>query len=160
MAINRFAVAAAISFALLAACAAKPCRELRQPKRDETAAQTAGVNTGSSAPAPVATPPTLRTQATGASTGGPVSTASQTAGNVFVFKADGSLQCGMGKAIAIEEMEKELKGIKVLSRDKRPDGMMHIQVCGSPTGIINVYEIPAANLADAEARGFKRLERP
>ncbi len=149
------------ALALFGACANKPCRELRQPNRDETnVAAPVAANAGSSAPAPVATPPTLRTQATGASSGGPVSTTTQTSGNVFVFKADGSLQCGMGKAISAEDMEKELKGIKVFSRDKRPDGMMHIQVCGSPTGIINVYEIPAEKLSDAEARGFKKLERP
>lgn len=166
-----------LSIATLVACANKPCRELRQPNRDETVSATApGGATGSSAPAPFATPATLRTQATGASSGGPVSTSNPTpgsgtntsgtpvvqqkSGSLFVFKADGSLQCGMGKAISLEDMEKELKGIKVLSRDKRPDGMMHIQVCGSPTGIINIYEIPAANLADAESRGFKKLERP
>lgn len=80
-------------------------------------------------------------------------------GSVFIFKADGSLQCGEAKGLAAEEMEKELKGIKVLSREKRSDGMMHIQVCGSPTGMINVYEIPAAALPDAEKRGFKLLPR-
>lgn len=160
-------VAASFALLLLVACANGPCRQLRQPQRDSTQSSVttekqAGTSTS---PAPVATPPTLRTAATGASSGGPVSTANQNsnagtaATNVFVFKADGSLQCGMGKAISIEDMEKELKGIKVLSRDKRPDGMMHIQVCGSPTGVINIYEISASQLKEAEARGFKKLEK-
>ena len=167
-------IAVAFSSVLfLVACANGPCRQLRQPQRDSTqgAATNEKAPGTSSAPAPVATPPTLRTAPTGASTGGPVSTSNQpsstpvnqpaatASGNVFVFKADGSLQCGMGKPISAEEMEKELKGIKVLSRDKRPDGMMHIQVCGSPTGIINVYEIPASQLAEAQSRGFKQLEK-
>jgi glucose/arabinose dehydrogenase len=153
------------AMALLAACANGPCRQLRAPQRESAQSETQASNASSktpgtsSAPAPAATPPTLRTAPTGASTGGPVSTTTQPAGNVFVSKADGSLQCGMGKAISAEEMEKELKGIKVLSRDKRSDGMMHIQVCGSPTGMINVYEIPASSLAEAEARGFKKVER-
>ena len=72
-------------------------------------------------------------------------------------KADGSLQCGAQKGIAVELMEKDLRGIKVLSRDKRSDGKMHIQLCGSPTGMINVYEISESQLKDAEARGFKKL---
>ena len=76
---------------------------------------------------------------------------------VLVYKADGSLQCGQGKGVSIDEMEKQLKGIKVLSRDKRPDGKMHIQLCGSPTGVINVFEISETNLKDAESRGFKKL---
>ncbi len=75
---------------------------------------------------------------------------------VLVAKEDGSLQCG-SKGISTEEMEKQLKGIKVLSRDKHADGKMHIQVCGSRTGMVNVYEIPASSLSEAESRGFKKI---
>jgi hypothetical protein len=77
---------------------------------------------------------------------------------VFVYKADGSLQCNMAKGIAPEEMEKELGGIQVFSRATRADGKMHIQVCGSPTGQVNVFEIPSSSLKDAEKRGFKKFE--
>lgn len=77
---------------------------------------------------------------------------------VLVYKADGSLQCGMAKGIPAEEMEKDLGGIKVFSRMNQPDGKMHIQVCGSPTGRVNVYEIPISSLKDAEKRGFKKFE--
>lgn len=76
--------------------------------------------------------------------------------HVYVFKYDGSLQCKKGKAIAPETMAKELQGIPVYSSVKKSDGMMHIQVCGSITGMANVFEIPAAALKQAESRGFKK----
>lgn len=75
--------------------------------------------------------------------------------HIFVYKYDGSLQCGKGKAIAPEVMAKELSGIQVFSSEKRSDGLMHIQVCGSITGKTNVFEIPASSLKQAESRGFK-----
>ncbi len=75
---------------------------------------------------------------------------------VTVYKYDGSLQCGLGKAVPLEEMEKELEGIPVVSRVNRPDGLMHIQVCGQPTGQVNAYEIPENFLELAETKGFKK----
>ena len=122
-------------------------------RNPELAAQAGG---DAAVPAPATATPILTspTNKVGTAKMSSKSTASNT---VLVFKADGSLQCGQGKGVAIEEMEKELKGIKVLSRDKRPDGKMHIQLCGSPTGVINVFEISEKNLKDAEARGFKKL---
>jgi hypothetical protein len=75
--------------------------------------------------------------------------------HVFVFKHDGSLQCGRGKAIAVDVMEKQLAGITVYSREKKSDGMMHIQACGTITGMTNVYEIAQKDLKKAEAKGFK-----
>lgn len=75
---------------------------------------------------------------------------------VFIFKYDGSLQCKMGKPIDVDVMAKELKGITIYSSQKKPDGLMHIQVCGSATGIANVYEIPASSLKAAEGKGFKK----
>lgn len=150
---------------VIQACANGPCRQLRSPQRAATqaeaqAASPNGPAGNSTAPAAAATPPTLRTSPTGASSGGPVVATTQETGNVFVFKADGSQQCGMGKAISVQDMEKELKGIRVFSREKKPDGLMHIQVCGSPTGIINVYEISVNDLSKAVELGFKKLERP
>lgn len=73
---------------------------------------------------------------------------------VRVFKPDGSLQCGQGRAIAVEVMAKELAGIKIYSQKRLNDGQMRIQVCGSPTGEANVYEIPKENLEDALKKGF------
>ena len=76
---------------------------------------------------------------------------------VNVFKPDGSLQCNMGQSIPAEEMEKQLSGIRVISRKRQSDGKMHMQLCGAATGYLNVYEIPETSLADALARGFKKL---
>lgn len=77
---------------------------------------------------------------------------------VFVAKLDGSLQCGLGQPQSLEDMERDqLAGIHVFSREKRPDGLMRAQVCGQPTGMANVYEISATDLAKAESRGFKRF---
>lgn len=85
-----------------------------------------------------------------------VTSPAKTTDRIFVYKYDGSLQCGMGKAIALDTMAKELNGIQVISSVKKPDGLMHIQVCGSITGQANVYEIPAKYLKVAEAKGFKK----
>jgi hypothetical protein len=79
-----------------------------------------------------------------------------TGGNVIVYKEDGSLQCAMGKPVKLEVMEKDLKGIPVLAREKKSDGMMRIQLCGAPTGTMNTYKIPANRLSDAEKLGFKK----
>lgn len=75
---------------------------------------------------------------------------------VMVYKYDGSLQCGGGKPISKDVMQKELNGVQVYSSVKKADGLMHIQVCGSNTGMANVYEIPAKDLKKAEAKGFKK----
>jgi hypothetical protein len=74
---------------------------------------------------------------------------------VKVYKYDGGLQCGMGKPIAISQMQKELKDINVYSSENKPDGLMHIQACGTPTGQANVYEIDRTSLEAAKKRGFK-----
>ncbi len=74
---------------------------------------------------------------------------------VRVYKPDGSLQCGMGKRISLDTMEKELAGIKVFTRSNRNDGLMRIQVCGAPTGNANVYEIRREDLSKALEKGFK-----
>lgn len=74
---------------------------------------------------------------------------------IKVYKPDGSLQCGQGKAISLAEMQKELKDIKVYSSANKNDGMMRIQVCGAPTGNANVYEIDRKDLSAALKAGFK-----
>ena len=77
-------------------------------------------------------------------------------GRVMVYKYDGSLQCGGGKALSPDVMAKELTGVQVFSSVKKPDGLMHIQVCGSNTGTANVFEISAQDLKKAESKGFKK----
>ena len=78
---------------------------------------------------------------------------------VFVYKADGSRQCGMGTIIPIETMAEELKGIKVYSQAKKSDGFMHAMVCGGPTGQVNAYEILKSDLNKAISFGFKELKK-
>lgn len=74
---------------------------------------------------------------------------------VKVYKVDGSLQCGMGKAISVQEMQKEFGTLPVYKAENKNDGMMRIQVCGSPTGQCNVFEIDRKNLDAAIKLGFK-----
>ncbi len=81
--------------------------------------------------------------------------AKDSAARVFVYKYDGSLQCGKGKALSVDAMSKQLQGIQIFSSQKKSDGLMHIQVCGSITGMANVYEIPQTAWPAAEAKGFK-----
>lgn len=78
---------------------------------------------------------------------------------VFVYKADGSLQCGMGKKIDALEMKKELGNIQVFSTANKSDGLMRIQLCGHPTGQNNVFEISAKDLEEALKLGFKKWLR-
>src|SRR5712664_557512 len=70
------------------------------------------------------------------------------ADTVKVFRYDGSLQCGMGQAVPLDEMAKELTAvnIKVLSREKRVVSGLIIALCGAPTGRANVYEIAHVDL--------------
>jgi hypothetical protein len=119
-------------------CANGPCRKLKHPELAPGGAPAlAAVNEEKSAPEAV-----LHEAADG---------------RVFVARPDGSLQCGMKKGLDLNEVEKDLKGIKVYSASKRPDGKVHIQVCGSGTGVMNVYEIPVSSLTDAEKRGFSKF---
>ena len=72
-----------------------------------------------------------------------------------VFKYDGSLQCGMGAGKPVNEMAKELSGVRIYSSENKPDGLMHIQACSTPTGRANVYEIDKSSLEAAKKKGFK-----
>jgi hypothetical protein len=74
---------------------------------------------------------------------------------VHVYRYDGTLQCGMGKRIPIEEMQKELKDIPILSSAHLNDGLMRIQLCGSPTGDANVFQIEEVHLEKAKGLGFR-----
>lgn len=122
------------SLAFLSACASGPCNN---QARNGEQQQVAAVSPQSASSSPAPDPKTLK-----------------------VYKADGSRQCGQGKAIDLKVMEAQLTkaGIKILSSAKQPDGMMHTQVCGAPTGTANTYEIAPADLKKAEKLGFSRLE--
>lgn len=73
---------------------------------------------------------------------------------VRVFKANGSLQCSQGKSIDPATMAKELKDIPVYKSAMESDGKMRIQMCGAPTGNVNVFEIDKTNLDRALGFGF------
>lgn len=123
-----------LGFCLLMGCATGNCRQTKDSEAKQLAAN-------SPAPQPTEIPATKPIP-------GP-------AEKVKVFKYDGSLQCGMGKAISPEDMKKDLKSLTVHSATSRADGLMHIQQCGTPTGQANVFEIDKANLSEAKKRGFK-----
>ena len=99
-------------------------------------------------------PLTLAAVLTGVMTGTVFST-----DTVKVFRYDGSLQCGMGQAVPLDEMAKELTAIniKVLSSEKRVVSGFIIALCGAPTGIANVYEIAKDDLPrlPADRQGVK-----
>jgi hypothetical protein len=84
------------------------------------------------------------------------------ADTVKVFRYDGSLQCGMGQAVPLNEMAKELAAvnIKVLSSEKRAVPGFIIALCGAPTGIANVYEIVKDDLPrlPVDQQGVKRFQ--
>lgn len=77
---------------------------------------------------------------------------------VFVYKPDGSLQCGMGQAISVKAMSEQLQGVTIFSMKKQSDGLMRIQRCGASTDKINVYEISAMDLEKATKEGFRELK--
>lgn len=79
---------------------------------------------------------------------------------VYVYKYDGSVQCGGTEPISLDVMGKELTdaGVKVISQRKGTDGLMHSFVCGATTGAINVYEIDSADLQKARDRNFSVLQ--
>lgn len=79
-------------------------------------------------------------------------------GSIRVAKPDGSLQCNMREGIALESMAKsQLKGVKILASEKMNDGLMRIQQCGTPTGMLNIYTIPHKDLRKAQKAGFDLL---
>jgi hypothetical protein len=56
-------------------------------------------------------------------------------------------------------MSSELNGFTILSSENASDGLMHIQACGTPTGKINIFEIPEDQLEPALKRGFKEFKK-
>lgn len=73
-----------------------------------------------------------------------------------VFKADGSLQCGKKQGVPLVDMALELSSasIDVIDARKTTDGLVRPSMCGSATGVINVYSIPSASVLDAKLLGF------
>lgn len=137
----RVLLVSGLAFVLLGGCQSHPCREPRMPELDQT---------GSARPATAPSASVASASKTPGSENAPL--------RLRVFKTDGSRQCDKRGGTALDVMERELAGIPVYAKEKRPDGLMHIQVCGSPTGMINLFEIDQTNLKQAEERGFRRWE--
>jgi hypothetical protein len=79
---------------------------------------------------------------------------------VQVFKPTGELQCEPGKGTSLETVQDQLtsKKITVYESHTQPDGLMHMAVCGSPTGTIHVFTISKKSLHAAERAGFKSFK--
>ncbi len=76
-------------------------------------------------------------------------------GSITVVKPDGSLQCEARTGIPLDVMARQdLPGVEIIESEKRPDGLMRIQVCGTETGILNTYKIKHKDLLKAQKAGF------
>ncbi len=75
---------------------------------------------------------------------------------VWVMALDGSLSCGEAAGKSVEKGAAPLRaaGIQPLASLKRHDGMMRPAVCGTPTGMVNLYRIERRSLDAALAAGF------
>lgn len=77
---------------------------------------------------------------------------------ILVGKSDQSLQCGYNVGVSLQQMAQELEGIEILRTEKRHDGLMRIQSCGAPTGMMNVYSIYRKDVKKAVKLGYKVLD--
>jgi hypothetical protein len=70
--------------------------------------------------------------------------------DIWVYKADGTLQCGMGQEISLDQMRTELETLigknNVSASEKRTLPGFIIDLCGAPTGKVNAYKITAEGL--------------
>lgn len=75
-----------------------------------------------------------------------------------VYKYDGSIQCE-DAGTSVEEMQQELThaGIPVACGQKAGDGYAYPAVCGTATGMINVYTINQEDVSRAEDLGFRSV---
>jgi hypothetical protein len=76
---------------------------------------------------------------------------------VLISKPTGELQCGQGKATPLDDVLKTLrsKKIKVYEAHTQSDGMVHMDLCGSPKGEIHVVAIAKKDLKKALKLGFQ-----
>jgi len=91
-----------------------------------------------------------------------VKVSKQSEPKIWIFKYDGSKQCGQAPAsVTPETAARELKeaGIMVFEAKNGNDGMMHPTVCGANTGNTVEVEIFATDLGKAQSRGYKAMKR-
>ena len=79
--------------------------------------------------------------------------------SLFVYQSSGTMHCEPNSGIDLSTMGQRLiaVGIEVISMRLGFDGREGVAICGSPTGEINIYEIPASKINSALKIGFKRL---
>jgi len=76
----------------------------------------------------------------------------------LVYKYRGSVQCGtQGTSPAAMGVELTNAGITVFSATCGSDGLIHAAACGISDGIINIFEIPASQVAAAQSLSFALL---
>lgn len=78
---------------------------------------------------------------------------------IEIARPDGSLQCGGGNVILLDEERERLEegGVSVQGARRRHDGLKRIAMCGAPTGQVLVFEIAITDLEKAEALGYQRV---
>jgi type IV pilus biogenesis protein CpaD/CtpE len=76
---------------------------------------------------------------------------------IQVHVPDGSLQCEANSQKPVNSFKQKLEnnGIKVIKVSHVSDGAIRIQVCGSPTGMLYVFEIQQVDLEKAKKLGFQ-----
>lgn len=142
-------VGLSVGLLILSSCAEHPCREPKNPELDRTQSYREKINRGAEIK------PSITTES---NENGELQVGLPNAPKIIVYKPDGSRQCEKGTGVSLKTMAGELAGIKIYRQDKIKDGLAHIQVCGSPTGMINTFEVDLGNLNQAEERGFKKWE--
>jgi len=75
---------------------------------------------------------------------------------VAIYKADGSRQCEPGSGTSVAEMAKTLinADVPVFASRSDHDCLVRAALCGTATDAINIYEIPAERLSQAQDFGF------
>lgn len=65
--------------------------------------------------------------------------------SVWVYKADGTIQCEAGEGISLEKMQDQLNKVigkeNILLSEKRKLPLFIADLCGAPTGSVNAYKI-------------------
>lgn len=76
-----------------------------------------------------------------------------------VSRADGSLQCGTGPAIALGETvaEVEAADVEVFEARSTHDGRKRVAMCGAKTGQVHVLTIESDDFESVQDLGFEQF---
>jgi len=74
-----------------------------------------------------------------------IAVAASASPDVWVYRPDGTLQCGQGQEESLEKSKQALEklGAKVEASEKRDLPVFIITLCGAPTGKVNAHRISA-----------------